>query len=95
MRYTLGNRPPPSDLTRRLKDWVARYFEVGADGLVSVMELQCGAVDCPPIQTVMLVFRDDGEIFETRLHAACADITEAEIAKAVWTPRRIGPSSED
>jgi hypothetical protein len=95
MRYTLGNRPPPSDVTRQVKDWVARHFEVDADGLVSVMELKCGAPDCPPVQTVMLVFRSDGEIFEARVHAPCADVTEAEIAEAVWTPRRIGASSED
>ena len=95
MRYTLGNRTRSPDVIRRVKAWIAQHFDVGSDGLVSVMELQCAAVGCPPAQTVMLVFRGDGETFETRVHAACADITEADIAEALWTPRRMGHSNQD
>jgi hypothetical protein len=64
-------------------------FDIGEEGFVSVMELKCAAVGCPPAETVMLAFRGDGATFEARVHVPLQEITEADIIEVFRAPRRV------
>jgi len=84
--------PQSSERAGAIKALVAAELDLGEDATVLVSELACMEEGCPPIETVIAVFRPAMEKMQFRLHCSMAEITEGDIHK--MCARQINSHSE-
>jgi hypothetical protein len=65
---------------RRIKDWVRELIAPGDDVTILVSELSCSEPGCPPIETVIAVFRGRDEPSKYTIHRPSAEVTRDDIA---------------
>ena len=56
---------------------------LGSDVQISVSEINCPEPDCPPVKTVIMVFRKDAPTQSFTVHKPCARVTAYDINVAV------------
>jgi hypothetical protein len=72
-------RPEAADLTRRLKDVVREQFRLGPDDAIMVSELDCQVPGCPPIETVIAFWCDDGQRRHLKIFKPLADVSADDL----------------
>ena len=66
-----------------IKAWVSQRLDLGESDLVSVAELTCHEPDCPPVETVVTVHRDDGERVSWKIHKPMSEGCQSDINNAL------------
>lgn len=64
---------------RRIKDWVREVLAPGDDVTILVSELTCSEPGCPPIETVIALFKGREEPTKYKIHRASADVTREDV----------------
>ncbi len=65
---------------RRIKDWVREELALGDDVTILVSELACSEPGCPPVETVIALFRGREEPAKHTIHRPSAEVTREDIA---------------
>jgi hypothetical protein len=65
---------------RRIKDWVRELLALGDDVTILVSELTCSEPGCPPVETVIAVFRGPEDTTKYTLHRPSAEVTRDDVA---------------
>lgn len=65
---------------RRIKDWVREILAPGDDVTILVSELTCSEPGCPPVETVIALFRGKEEPTKHKIHKPSAEVTRDDIA---------------
>ncbi len=65
---------------RRIKDWVREIFAPGDDVTILVSELTCSEPGCPPIETVIALFRGKEQPIKYKIHRPSAEVTREDVA---------------
>ena len=66
-----------------IKAWVGQQLDLSESDLVSVAELRCHEPDCPPVETVVTVHRDDGERGSWKIHKPMSEVCQSDISDAL------------
>jgi len=72
-------RPEAAELTRRLKEAVRENFRLGPDDVVMVSELDCQVPGCPPIETVIAFWCDDGQRRHLKIFKPLAEVSADDL----------------
>jgi hypothetical protein len=77
---------------RRIKEWVREQLPGDEEVTILVSELACSEPGCPPIETVIAVFRGREGAVKHTIHRPSAEITRDDVVQAVstWTSARQG-----
>jgi hypothetical protein len=68
---------------RRVKEWVSIHASLQPGDTVMVTELRCMEEGCPPIETVLAVFRQGQEPRRWKLHKRVVEVTEDDVRAQV------------
>ena len=66
---------------QQVKDWLCEILQIDRRTVISLSQLQCQDVGCPPIQTAIAVMTTPHRVI--RIHKAIPDITYADIVHAI------------
>jgi hypothetical protein len=66
----------------RIRGWVRTVWDLSEDASVMVSELRCSEPGCPPVETVVLVFRAPDETFQIKLAMPAAAVTYSDLQGA-------------
>jgi len=69
----------------RIKQWVRDLVALGPGTTVMVTELACSEPGCPPRETVIAVFDEEGTSRHWKLHMAIEEVTAEDIEAAFET----------
>ncbi len=83
IRGMSGQRPTGA-AAARIKELVRSLFDLADDTVVMVSELRCSEPGCPPLETVIAILEAGAPPRQTRIHAAMADVGDAELHAARW-----------
>lgn len=84
--------PRSSERANEIKEQVAAKLGLDEEATVMVSELACMEEGCPPIETVIAVFRPAMEKLQFRLHRPIAEITTHDIEE--MCAQQVNSSSE-
>jgi hypothetical protein len=84
--------PRNSERTNEIKAQVATELGLDAEATVMVSELACMEEGCPPVETVIAVFRPAMEKLQFRLHRSMAEVTTHDIRE--MCAQQVNSSSE-
>jgi len=73
--------PRSSERANEIKAQVAAQLGLTEDATIMVTELTCFEEGCPPVETVIAVFRPAMEKLQFKLHRPIAEITAHEIQR--------------
>jgi hypothetical protein len=65
---------------RRIKEWVREQLALGDDVTILVSELSCSEPGCPPVETVIALFRGREGTTKYTIHRPSAEVTRDDIA---------------
>ncbi|HEY4120267.1 MAG TPA: hypothetical protein VGM56_20520 [Byssovorax sp.] len=68
---------------RQIKGWVREALALGDDVTILVSELTCKEPGCPPVETVIAVFRGPDDTTKYTVHRASADVTRDDVARVL------------
>ncbi len=71
---------------RRIKDWVRELLALGDDVTILVSELSCSEPGCPPVETVIAVFRGRDDTTKYTIHRPSAEVTREQVAAVLSAP---------
>lgn len=75
-----GARLRDPDKAALVKRWASEAFELPPEVTVMVTELRCSEPDCPPLETVIAVMRDDQRgPANHKLHKPLAEVTRDDV----------------
>jgi hypothetical protein len=74
---------PTSNAMRiaEIKACVVRSLGLSEEATVLVTELQCREEGCPPLETVIAVFRPGGPKLQLKLHQPLAEVADQDVAR--------------
>lgn len=72
---------------KQIKDWVRELLAPGDDVTILVSELTCSEPGCPPVETVIALFRGREEPVKHKIHRPSAEVTRDDIARLASAPR--------
>jgi hypothetical protein len=84
--------PRSSERANEIKGQVSAALALDEDATVMVSELACMEEGCPPVETVIAVFRPAQEKLQFRLHRPMAEITSHDIEQ--MCAQQVNSSSE-
>ncbi|MEL6467505.1 MAG: hypothetical protein AAFQ58_21280 [Pseudomonadota bacterium] len=84
MKNMFAPRERSSGCAAEIKAWVSKHLELLEDDLVSVAELTCHEPDCPPVETVVTVHRNDGERETWKIHKPMSEVSQSDVS--AWLP---------
>jgi len=70
----------------RIKGWMRGALSLGPDVILSVTELACAEVGCPPRETVILVLPAGCRAMKYSVHKGLADVVEDDILACIAAP---------
>jgi hypothetical protein len=85
MILEMSGARPTGAAAARIKTWVRSQFGLPDDAVVMVSELRCGEPGCPPLETVIAILQAGAPPRQARIHAALADVGDAELHAARWS----------
>jgi hypothetical protein len=85
--------PGKADTARRIKEWVRELLAPGDDVTVLVSELTCSEPGCPPVETVIALFRGKEEPVKHHIHRPSAEVTRDDIAGLAPTDHELPGST--
>ena len=71
--------PRSSERSNEIKAQVVALLGLGGEATVMVTELACMEEGCPPVETIIAVFRPAMEKLQFRLHRPISEITAHDI----------------
>ena len=74
-----------SEAIGRIRQWTRQAGAAGPHDVISVNELACPEVGCPPRETVIIVMKG-GQPCKAVVHKAMKDVTEADVVAAFAAP---------
>ena len=83
MKNMFAPRERSSGRAGDIKAWVTQHLDLGETDLVSVAELRCHEPDCPPIETVVTVHRNDGERETWKIHKPMSEVCQPDVIDAL------------
>lgn len=84
-------RAPSVGRAAQIKEWVSRYFGLPQSTTLIVSELQCTEPGCPPLETVIALFYEDGRSTQRKLHKALAEVTEPDVRALASSEQEAAP----
>jgi hypothetical protein len=66
---------------QQVKDWLYEVLSIDRHTIISVNQLQCQDLGCPPIQTAIAIMTIPHRVI--RIHKAIPDITYADVVQAI------------
>lgn len=63
----------------RLEDWTRARFALGHDATVMVSELLCSVPGCPPIETVVAFWLEDGKRHHFKVFKPMVGVSEDDL----------------
>jgi hypothetical protein len=78
-----SSRPNPVQIAR-IKEWVARRFDLPPDSVVMVSELRCSEPGCPPLETMIAIIDGPGHRRQVTLHKSTGEITMGDVDGLVF-----------
>ena len=81
-----------SERTNEIKAQVAAALGLGEEATVMVSELACMEEGCPPVETIIAVFRPAKDKLQFRLHRPISEITAHDVEE--MCAQQINSSSE-
>jgi hypothetical protein len=84
--------PRSSERTNEIKAQVAAVLGLDEEATVMVSELACMEEGCPPVETIIAVFRPATDKIEFRLHRPISEITAHDIEE--MCVQQVNSSSE-
>ncbi len=73
------NKKTNPEIIRNLKTVFIEKFSVSKDSTISVAELRCHELNCPPVETVFTVRTIDGSIKDWRISKSASEIQIKDI----------------
>ena len=65
---------------RQIKEWAGELLAPGEEVTILVSELACSEPGCPPVETVIALFRGREEPRKFHIHRPAAEVTREDIA---------------
>jgi hypothetical protein len=84
-------KAPSLERAAQIKEWVSRHFELPQSATVIVSELRCPEPGCPPLETVIALFHEDGRSTQRKLHKALAEVTETDVRALASSKQEAAP----
>jgi len=72
-------RPDAAGITRRLKDVVRAHFGLGEDDVILITEVECQVPGCPPLETVVAFWCEDGKRRQMKVFKPLAEVSEEDL----------------
>jgi hypothetical protein len=66
---------------QQVKDWLYEVLQINRHTIISISQLQCTDLNCPPIQTAIAIMTSPHRVI--RIHKAIPDITYADVVQAI------------
>ncbi|MFN9648559.1 MAG: hypothetical protein ACK58Z_08700 [Pseudanabaena sp.] len=66
---------------QQVKDWLYEVLQINCHTIISISQLQCTDLNCPPIQTAIAIMTTPHRVI--RIHKAIPDITLADVVQAI------------
>ena len=82
-----------SERSNEIKAQVAAALGLGEEATVMVSELACMEEGCPPVETIIAVFRPAKDKLQFRLHRPISEITAHDIEE--MCAQKVNSSSEN
>ena len=70
-----------AEQSQQVKDWLYEVLQIDRYTVISLSQLQCQDLDCPPIQTAIAIMTNPHRVI--RIHKAIPDITHADVVQAI------------
>ena len=83
MKNMFAPRERSSGCAAEIKAWVSKHLELLEDDLVSVAELTCLEPDCPPVETVVTVHRNDGERETWKIDKPMSEVSQSDVSASL------------
>ncbi|MEB3198196.1 MAG: hypothetical protein VKP62_13430 [Candidatus Sericytochromatia bacterium] len=68
--------------TRQIKRWAERLFGAGLRDVVTVSELRCGEIDCPDLETLVVLSPASGGRRFLKIAKPATAVTETDLVSA-------------
>lgn len=69
-----------------VQDWTRRRFKLAPDAAVLVSEVACRLPLCPPLETAIAFWTEDGARHQFRLYKPIAEVVYDDIGWLIGTP---------
>ena len=66
---------------QQVKDWLYEVLQINHHTIISISQLQCTDLNCPPIQTAIAIMTSPHRVI--RIHKAIPDITYADVVQTI------------
>jgi len=67
--------------TQQVKSWLYEILQIDHRTVISLSQLQCQDLNCPPIQTAIAIMTTPHRVI--RIHKAIPDITYNDVVEAI------------
>jgi nitrate reductase delta subunit len=74
--------PAETAARERLEDWTRARFALGGEATVMVSELLCAVPGCPPIETVVAFWLEDGKRHHFKVFKPMTGVNEDDLPPA-------------
>jgi hypothetical protein len=79
---------------RQIKEWVRELLAPGDEVTILVSELTCSEPGCPPVETVIALFRGREEPVKYTIHRPSAEVTRDDVAGLAKGEGRRAPGAD-
>lgn len=77
---SLRKNPAQRSALRHIKQWTRERFQLGEDETIVVAELACAQPGCPPLETVIAFWTNDGaDRHHIKIFKPALDVTEDDL----------------
>ncbi|WP_271254782.1 hypothetical protein [Pseudanabaena sp. Chao 1811] len=66
---------------QQVKDWLYEILQIDSNTIISISQMQCQDLNCPPMQTAIAIMTTPHRVI--RIHKAIPDITHADVVQAI------------
>ena len=76
------NKPKVTpEQSQQVKNWIYQILKINSNTVISLSQLQCQDLNCPPIQTAIAIMTSPHRVI--RIHKAIPDITYSDVVQAI------------
>jgi nitrate reductase delta subunit len=85
---TIKKDPDQRAALRRVKEWTRARFRLPNEAAVLVTEVACGVPGCPPVETVVAFWGEDGERRHFKVFKPASEVAEDDLPPS-WMKDRL------
>lgn len=93
-RWLEGKRTPNPSV-KQVKSWANEILNPREEESITVMEQACSDPDCPDIQTVVVLWKAQGEKDQWVFEKGCKELLKVEVMEVLSGPPFKPPTFED